>query len=230
MEQLTEKWCIKDESYPEVTKYFNENGTSHYTGGTDKIFHYPPIDGKCLHDEVQYGYAVITIEQFKKYILKQNTMKSQTVKKSTLKQIHDVACQTWKAKIENMTLRDAFSDSIQVTQDEINEMFAAATTSQLPVLESIFGKLKKQIDFDRIRMGSRVMIQYSGKHCTGIDAINLNQPVDVVFYKTPQFINGTNQFYLNGFHSSYCTFHQNGRFVLFSADDNVDYITEVVEY
>jgi hypothetical protein len=184
-----------------------------------------------LYDQVQSGYAEITIDQFKKYILKQDTMKSHTVKKSALKEIHDVACTTWKAKIENMTLRDAFSDSIQVTQDEINEMFAAATTSQRPILESIFGKPKPQIDFDKINMGSKVMIQHTGMHCNGIESIDLEQPVDVVFYKTPHLIGGNNQFQTSGHHDSYCTFHQNGRFVLFSADKgDLDYITEVIEY
>ena len=230
MEHLTEKWCIKDGLSPEVTKYFNENGTSHYTGTTNQIFHYPPIDGACLHGEVQSGYTEITVEQFKKYILKQDTMKNITIKKSALKEIYDVACDAWQAKIENMTLRDAFSDSIQVTQDEIDEMFAAATPSQRPVLESIFGKPKPQIDFDQIRTGSRVMIKHTGRSCTGIEAIDLKQPVDVVFYKTPHLIDGSNRFKTSGHHDSYCTFHQNRRFVLFSADDDVDYITEVVEY
>jgi hypothetical protein len=224
-----EKWCIKDGLNSEVTKYFNENGTSHYTGTTNQIFHYPAYNGICLHSSKLAGYTEISIEQFKKYVLKQDTMKNTTVKKSELEQIHNVACSTWKSKIAELTLRNPFGELIELTQTEVDEMFDAATASQLPVLYKIFGEREK-IDFDKIKMGSKVMIQYTGQHCTGIDAIDLKEPVDVVFYKTPHLIDGFNKFSLNSSHSSYCTFHQNGKFVLFSSDSNVDYITKVVEY
>jgi hypothetical protein len=224
-----EKWCIKDRLSPEVTKYFNENGTSHYTGTTNQIFHYPAYNGMCLHSSKLAGYTEITIDQFKKYVLKQDTMKNTTVKKSELEQIHNVACSTWKSKIAELTLRNPFGELVELTQTEVDEMFAAATESQLPVLNKIFGK-RERIDFDKIKMGSKVMIQRTGQHCTGIDAIDLKEPVDVVFYKTPHLIDGSNQFKTDGSHSSYCTFHQNGKFVLFSSDSNVDYITKVVEY
>jgi hypothetical protein len=109
-------------------------------------------------------------------------------------------------------------------------MFAAATSSQIPVLVSILGERREKIDWNRIKTGSKVMIQYTGQHCNGITGINLDEPVNVVFYNTPHLINEDNDFRKEGSHSSYTTFHQNGKFVLFSSDTSVDFITKVIEY
>jgi hypothetical protein len=109
-------------------------------------------------------------------------------------------------------------------------MFKAATESQLPVLKQIFGKRSEPIQWDKIKTGSKVMIQYDGEHCNGISSIDINEPVDVVFYKTPHYIGDEPTFKADGCYSSYCTFHQNGKFVLFSSDIHTNYITQVIEY
>jgi hypothetical protein len=113
---------------------------------------------------------------------------------------------------------------------EIDAMFKAALTWQKPTLVEIFGEPTKAVEWNRIKTGSKVMIEYTGQHCGGFEGIDLSQPVDVVFFRTPHFINEDAVFKTNSCHSSYCTFHQNGKYVLFAADKNVDYITEVVEY
>ena len=231
MKNLPEKWCIKvtNENKDVLGDWRTDGYLSNYA---INCYLHTPMNGKNGWNQKtkETDYTEITFDQFKKYVLKQDTMKTTTIKKSVLKEIHDVACSTWKAKIENMTLRNAFSESIEVTQAEIDEMFAAATTEQIPILESIFGKQTEQIDFDRIKTGSKVIIKHTGQHCSGVEEINMQEPVDVVFYKTPQYINGDNCFRSTGSYSSYCTFHQNGKFILFSAHQNVDYITKVVEY
>ncbi len=75
------------------------------------------------------------------------------------------------------------------------------------------------------------MIKNTGEHCNGISKIDLSEPVDVVFFKTKHYIiGGDNTFKTEGGHTSYVTFHQNGKFVLFSSERDMDYIVEVVEY
>ena len=111
-------------------------------------------------------------------------------------------------------------------------MFAAATASQLPVLEEVFGKQSKPIDWDKIKTGSQVMIKYSGEYCGGIDAIDKSKPVTVIFFNTPYMIMSNGTFLPNGAHLKYCTFNQNGKFVFFTSDDETykNYIVEVVQY
>jgi hypothetical protein len=152
------------------------------------------------------------------------------VNKSDLGRIHNVACSTWKSKLKTYAQRNPFGDSIELSDSEIDEMFAAATSSQVPVLVSILGERKEQIDFNRIKTGSKVMITCTGQHCNGITGIDLDEPVDVVFYNTQHFINEDEYFHKEGSHSSYTTLHQGSKFVLFSSERGIDFITKVIEY
>jgi hypothetical protein len=144
--------------------------------------------------------------------------------------IHGVVCSTRKSKIANYLAKVDSNQNIQFTPSEVNEMFNTATSSQLPLLESIFGKSSQPIDWDKIKLGSRVMIEDTSKHCCGIGRINLSKPVDVIFFKTKCYIDERCRFGSEGSHTSYVTFHQNGNFVVFSSEEDIDYIVEVVKY
>lgn len=92
-------------------------------------------------------------------------------------------------------------------------------------------KKKKEIDFSRLKTGSKVMLRYTDEHCSGIDNVDLNKQFDVVFFKTKHFITGSGDFKsFSDVRYCTCTFHQDGKFVLFAAEKNTDYITEVIEY
>lgn len=192
-----------------------------------------------LREWEQYNdYKEITTEQFITHVynpkFKSNTIMSTqklTVPISDVLRIHNIACESWKKKIAGEYLSKVDSNqNITFSQSEIDNMFKAATESQLPVLEQIFGKRSEPIQWDKIKTGSKVMIQYDGELCNGFGYINRNEPVDVVFYKTPHYIDNENNFRTSGGHSSYCTFHQNGKYVLFSSDKHTNYITQVIKY
>jgi hypothetical protein len=160
----------------------------------------------------------------------ENKMKT-VITAQELLEIHKIACDGWKEKIKTEyfpLIRN--NQTVEFVQDEINEMFKAATAEQKPVLEKIFGKQVKPIEWDRIKTGSQVMIERTGEHCSGASNIDLTKPVDVVFYKTPHYINDVNKFGTKGAYAYYCTFHQNGKYALFAAHKDTDYITEVVQY
>jgi hypothetical protein len=160
----------------------------------------------------------------------ENKMKT-IITAQELLEIHKIACDSWKKTIKSLYLsRITLDQKIHFEKYEINEMFNAATPEQKPVLEKIFGKQVKPIDWDRIQTGSQVMLEYSGEHCCGTHNMDLTKPVDVVFYKTPHCINDVNKFSTKGTCAYYCTFHQNGKYALFAAHKNTDYITEVVQY
>jgi hypothetical protein len=160
----------------------------------------------------------------------ENKMKT-VITAQELLEIHKIACIKWKAIIRNDYLsRINLDQTVHFSQEEINEMFNAATPEQKPVLEKIFGKQVKPIEWDRIKTGSQVMIESTGEHCCGTHNMDLTKPVDVVFYKTPHCINDVNKFSTKGVCAYYCTFHQNGKYALFAAHKNTDYITEVVQY
>ena len=61
-----------------------------------------------------------------------------TISVSDLKKIHDVACDSWKRKIEAMV--KPFEDTVTLTEEQIGKMFDAANDSQAKVLEQVFGE------------------------------------------------------------------------------------------
>ncbi len=156
--------------------------------------------------------------------------KNYTIPATDVLKIRAIACETWKNRLTQCITRMDELNMVAFDDAEIDAMFNDATKEQRPILVEIFGEPAKAIEWDRIKTGSKVMIEYTGQNCGGIKDIDLAKPVDVVFYKTPHLINDHAVFKIKSSHSSYCTFHQNGKYVLFSADINVDYITEVIEY
>lgn len=69
--ELPEKWCIKD--IPEVKSYFEEYNNGNYTCSNDAYLHYPRINMTCYFRTVQPEYTEITLEQFKKWVLKEDS-------------------------------------------------------------------------------------------------------------------------------------------------------------
>lgn len=249
--ELPEKWyCVVTEENQQMLNEWRESiATTHrdyMVPVGNKIVSKHEKDGSYYYagviDNGCFGsYQKLTTEQFNKWVYKPKFGKLFNFETKTEKmrilipitdviKIHGVACSTWKSKIANYLAKVDINQNIQFTPTEVNEMFGAATSSQLPLLESIFGKRSQPIDWDKIKTGSRVMIEDTDKHCGGIGRINLSEPVDVVFFKTKYYIDERCRFGSEGGHTSYVTFHQNGNFVLFSSKKNIDYIVEVVKY
>jgi hypothetical protein len=72
-----------------------------------------------------------------------------TIKREQLQEIHDIACSAWKTRITDIAKDQPFGD-IVLQDGTINKMFGAATSTQLPVLEKIFGKQEEEINLGEI--------------------------------------------------------------------------------
>jgi hypothetical protein len=241
---LPEEWyCTVTEDNIKMLDKWRKNVATYWLDGRLDVGHY--VLSKHEYDnsyvftpgitEHSYysDYKEITTEQFKKLVYEPHfkiTMKT-VISITDVMKIHSVACSSWRQKIATEYLPRVSQDqTIKFTTQEIEDMFKAATTGQKPILEEIFGKQQEKIDWDKIKTGSVVMIKYTGCHCNGQEEINFNEPVEVVFYNTPHFINYSKNFFKSGGVESYCTFHQNGNYVLYDAGDEIDYITKVIEY
>lgn len=75
-------------------------------------------------------------------------MKTYKVTIDQLKQIHDVACDTWKTKIKSL-ITDPFADHVELSQQQVDEMFKAAQDHQRPVLVDVFGEPKKHCPYKK---------------------------------------------------------------------------------
>ena len=188
------KWCIKDGLSDSVTEFFNENGTSQYSGDTDGLFHYPAYHGKCLHNNILAGYTEISLAEFREHVLNNNQKTNNTmsktyqVKKAELEQIHNVACSTWKSKIAELTLRNPFGQLIELTQMEVDEMFAAATESQLPVLVGVFGEPTNAIDLSSNQVDGLELFKRDGTTMSTLIAVRLSGEMkNKAFYLNSDF-------------------------------------------
>lgn len=95
---LPEKWCIKvteeNESFlKETDGVLFPKGYNYTIGG-----YYSHLLGRIV---IPGDYTEISLEQFKKYVLKEKTgMEKTTVRVEFVKEAHQEACEEWKAKIE----------------------------------------------------------------------------------------------------------------------------------
>ena len=86
----------------------------------------------------------------------------------------------------------------------------------------------KKIDLDKITTGSIVKLERTGQWCWG--GWDENEPVYVVYWKTPHLIDNMFRVIKKSFHKSYATFIQDGKFILYSTDGDIDFIKEVITY
>lgn len=74
-------------------------------------------------------------------------MKKQSITREQLKEIHDIACSTWKTQLEKYGSRNPFSSTIEFSNEEVLEMFKTATVDQLPTIKRLFTKpVENKID------------------------------------------------------------------------------------
>ena len=66
--------------------------------------------------------------------LKEKVMGKQKLSRQGLKEIHEVACPNWKDVLEHYGSRNPLENYIELTQEEVNKMFIACTSSQLPIV------------------------------------------------------------------------------------------------
>ena len=100
----------------------------------------------CVTDKKTRCTLSMLEEILKGETVKQNNMNTNTISRTDLGKIHNIACNTWKTKLEKLGSRNPFSDTIELTQSEVDEMFKAATPEQRPTLVNIFGEQSNSVD------------------------------------------------------------------------------------
>lgn len=235
IQSLPEKWVVK--TCVEVGAWLNNNSDlpayrrADYSDGINlKYLVYPSYKDNHLFNIIPEGYTEITIEQFREITKTDKPMSQQklTVPATDVLKIHKVACSNWKPKLVLYLARVNGDQMIAFNQKEVDEMFKAATTEQKPLLIRIFGE-KVQIDYDKIKTGSVVMLKYTLQHVEGEQNVNFDNPFNVVFFNTQFIIRENKNFKQNSLYE-YATFYQDGNYVVFSTHKNLDCITSVIEY
>ena len=127
-----------------------------------------------------------------------------TISVSDLKKIHDVACDSWKIKIEAMV--KPFEDTVTLTKEQIGKMFDAANDSQAKILEQVFGERFTNVLFGyehtittsvyRGTMHIREMYATSGNRQRELGFNEMYTPVIVIDGKETELKTGQHGAYL----------------------------------
>ena len=67
-------------------------------------------------------------------IKEEEKMETQKLTRKGLKEIHSVACSTWKVNLENYSKRNTLEEFIELTNIEVGHMFNSCTKDQLPIV------------------------------------------------------------------------------------------------
>ncbi len=78
------------------------------------------------------------------------------ITREQLHSIHKIACTEWQTKIHRIAENFPFTNEILLTEKQVDEMFKAATASQVPTLEAIFGARPKDINLKSDFLDGRV--------------------------------------------------------------------------
>jgi hypothetical protein len=99
--------------------------------------------------------TVLTIEEFVS-LTNQKISNMIKITREQLHSIHKIACSEWQTKIHRIAERFPFSNEIELSKEEVDQMFKAAQPHQLPVLEGIFGARPKDINLKSLELNAQV--------------------------------------------------------------------------
>ena len=183
--ELPESFCVKRcddvEKWKKYIKWLNKTYNKEYY---DNVGTYYGCDmGSCWHlatplgteihiddmikhiDYMESQQHINGGEQFSKEsqliakmdkILKEETnMNTQKLSRKGLKEIHSVACPTWKTNLENYSKRNTLEDYIVLTNIEVDHMFNSCTKEQLPIVSKYLKQDDGSVDVTKFTLSGK---------------------------------------------------------------------------
>jgi hypothetical protein len=80
-------------------------------------------------------------------------METQKLSRQGLKEIHSVACSNWKAVLERYGANSPLEDYIELTQEQVDNMFKACTATQLPIVSKYLKQDDGSVDISKVTGG-----------------------------------------------------------------------------
>ena len=88
---------------------------------------------------------------FVEIIKEEEIMETQKLSRQGLKEIYEIACWTWKVQLEKWGIRNPFENYVDLTQEEVDEMFKACTKEQLPIVSKYLKQDDGSVDVMQFR-------------------------------------------------------------------------------
>jgi hypothetical protein len=133
--------------YPIGTKYISL-GSDGQVYRNSEITSTPRYFGNCIEGGFAYIYAN---GKWAEIIKEEINMGTQKLSRQGLKEIHSVACSSWKETLEQFGRRNPLEDYIELTQEEVDIMFDACTKEQLPIVSKYLKKDEGTVDIMKFK-------------------------------------------------------------------------------
>lgn len=102
---------------------------------------------QCYSTKEHIGSAIqLSLDEFLEIINNKENM----ITRKQYKELYDICCGTWKVRIQNWSKDSQFETNISFTDEQINEMFAAADTKQKELLHDLFPNRTKSVSLRSI--------------------------------------------------------------------------------
>lgn len=183
--ELPESFCVKRcddiEKWNKYVYWLNKTYRWGFNGLLRKYYGYINECGSFSDDEPfgteihiddmikHIDYMVRHIKgggQFSKESQLTVKMNTQKLSRKGLKEIHSIACSTWKNTLEQYGLRNPLEDYIELSQKEIDTMFLACTKDQLPIVSKYLKQDDGSVDLSGygISYSNIIEIRKSGEY------------------------------------------------------------------
>jgi hypothetical protein len=124
--------------YPRGTVYRGLDLAGNVVSGIYKVYSEPREN---QYSNIDAGPHWLYLAKFNKWaeIINEVTkeeekMETQKLSRQGLKEIHAVACSSWKSSLELLGASNPLEDYIELNQDQVDAMFKACTSSQLTIV------------------------------------------------------------------------------------------------
>lgn len=151
------KRCDDKEKWKKYIDWLNKTYFDCYMGGCDG--YYGSIEDSSCYEYMSFGTEIHIDdmikhidymerhikggEQFHKESQLTVKMETQRISREGLKEIYSVACDEWQGKLKSFGYRNPLENYIDLTKEEVNEMFFASNDKQKSILSKY---LKKEDD------------------------------------------------------------------------------------
>ena len=131
---------------PYSTSYFSQYEAKFWSGSSSSSSSSIEVgDGMLIYHDGKWAEIIKEVES------KETNMETQKLSRKGLKEIHSVACPTWKKTLEQMGSRNPLEDYIEISQDDVDRMFKACTKEQLPIVSKYLKQDDGSVDLTEIK-------------------------------------------------------------------------------
>ena len=191
--------CSSNREANEILQLLIKNGYSHNDRRTNDICleYWRDRGGKLTFIGANESDTTFTNkipkEEFIKLITGETMTKERKLTRENFKRIYNVACSTWKTRLELKFKDFSFKDEIIIEESYYQEMRKACTEPQHKLFDEIFGKDDNLITGADLKMGEAMLVTEEGRYKDSL-----------VFKSTGQgiFLNSTSQIEMGQFSSN----------------------------